>query len=175
MHLGISKKRFIRELVRKWRFITFVKIMTKRKLELMYKNLHISYLQIANDVFGDDNKNISLIKEFERFGNDVGLFENENYLMSQESSFCRKVNKKYVFDTLDTDNFQLMDDYYKNKRGIKIKKEISIETKNEINVHDDDDMNFDDKKNKTFNKRRKKDDESENEKRSYRNKKYEKK
>ena len=46
MHKGISERRFIREIIRKWRFATFVKVMAKRKLELMYKNLHVSYLQM---------------------------------------------------------------------------------------------------------------------------------
>jgi hypothetical protein len=67
MHKGISERRFIREIIRKWRFATFVKVMAKRKLELMYKNLHVSYLQIENEVFGDEeSRNVSVVKEFER-------------------------------------------------------------------------------------------------------------
>ena len=128
--MGISQKRFIRELLRKWRFISFVKIITKRKLELLYKNLHISYLQIANDIFGEENNNESIIKEFERFGSNVGLFKNETYDYSQESSFCRKVNKKYIFDTLETDNIKLMEEYYNENyrfnRDFIIKENIAL-------------------------------------------------
>ena len=130
MHMGISQKRFTRELLRKWRFISFVKIITKRKLELLYKNLHISYLQIANDIFGEENNNESIIKEFERFGSNVGLFKNETYDYSQESSFCRKVNKKYIFDTLETDNIKLMEEYYNENyrfnRDFIIKENIAL-------------------------------------------------
>ena len=50
MFKGVTENRFIREIIRKWRFISFAKIMAKRKLELMYKNLHVSYLH--NRFFG---------------------------------------------------------------------------------------------------------------------------
>ena len=188
MHKGISKKRFIRELLRKWRFISFVKIMTKKKLELMYKNLHISYLQMANEIFGEENynsNNISVIKEFERFGNEIGLFENENYITSQESSFCRKIKKKYIFDTLDTDNIKLMEDYYKDKSNIHIEKEVIIKKEERKNnqvikeenedKEDEKDININEKKIKTFNRRKTKDDDSEKNKRTYKIKRHEKK
>ena len=185
MHKGISKKRFIRELLRKWRFISFVKIMAKKKLELMYKNLHISYLQMANEIFGEDNynsNNSSVIKEFERFGNDIGLFENENYIVSQESSFCKKIKKKYIFDTLDTDNIKLMEDYYKDKSNIHMGKGVIIKKKErksyqviKVDKEDEKEININEKKIKTFNRRKTKDDDSENNKRTYKIKRYEKK
>ena len=188
MHKGISKKRFIRELLRKWRFISFVKKITKKKLELMYKNLHISYLQMANEIFGEENyntNNSSVIKEFERFGNDIGLFENENYIISQESFFCRKIKKKYIFDTLDTDNIKLMEDYYKDKSNIHIGKGVIIKKKERKSYQvikeenedkeDEKEININEKKIKTFNRRKTKDDDSENNKRTYKIKRYEKK
>ena len=48
--------------------------MAKKKLELMYKNLHSSYLQLADEFFGKDSINPSVIKEFEILGNNVGMF-----------------------------------------------------------------------------------------------------
>ena len=78
MHKKIAKQRFYRELIRKWRFAAFAKKMAKKKLELMYKNLHASYLQMADEFFGEDNGNPSVIKEFEMFGNNVGMFTGEN-------------------------------------------------------------------------------------------------
>ena len=53
MHKKIAQQRFYRELIRKWRFAAFAKKMARKKLELMYKNLHASYLQMADEFFGE--------------------------------------------------------------------------------------------------------------------------
>ena len=99
MHKNIAKQRFIRELIRKWRFMSFVKKMARRKLELMYKNLHLSYLQMANEVFGDeDGVNPSIVQEFERFGDGMGMFVNENPNLPLEHKYSRGVQKQYIFE-----------------------------------------------------------------------------
>ena len=113
MHKGITERRFIREIIRKWRFTTFVKVIAKRKLELMYKNLHVSYLQMANEVFGDEETttNASVVKEFERFGTDVGMWGNEDPNNPTETSYVKSINKKYIFETLDGENNKLFDEF----------------------------------------------------------------
>ena len=100
MHKRIAKQRFIRELIRKWRFAAFAKKIARTKLELMYKNLHASYLQMADEFFGDDNVNPSVIKEFERFGNNVGMFTGEEPQVGEDMNkkYYSTVEKKYVFD-----------------------------------------------------------------------------
>ena len=103
MHKTIAYQRFIRELVRKWRFSAFIQSIARRKLELMYKNLHVSYLQMANELFGEkgeSNKQASIIKEFERLANRMGLFTNEDYTNVTEENFCEKINKTYVFQPM---------------------------------------------------------------------------
>ena len=99
MHSNIANQRYYRELIRKWRFITFSKKMTRKKLELMYKNLHASYLQMADEFFGEDSVNPSVIKEFEMFGNNVGMFTGENPQIGEEMSkkYYANVEKKYSF------------------------------------------------------------------------------
>jgi hypothetical protein len=101
MHKTITYQRFIRELVRKWRFSAFVQSISRRKLELMYKNLHVSYLQMANELFGEKGtKNASVVKEFERIVTKMGVFTNEDYNTRNEENFCEKVTKKYVFQPM---------------------------------------------------------------------------
>ena len=100
LHKKVARQRYIRELIRKWRFAAFVKKMARKKLEMMYKNLHVSYLQMANEVFGDEDEvNPSVIKEFERFGTSVGMFSSEEPSLNEEISkkYYQKVQKKYVF------------------------------------------------------------------------------
>ena len=101
MHKTIAYQRFIRELVRKWRFSAFIQSISRRKLELMYKNLHVSYLQMANELFGEKGtKNASVVKEFERISTRMGLFTNEDYNSVNEENFCEKITKKYVFQPM---------------------------------------------------------------------------
>ena len=102
MHKNIAKQRFYRELIRKWRFISFTKKMARKKLELMYKNLHSSYLQMADEIFGDENTiNPSVFKEFERFGTNVGMFRGQEPEIDEElnKKYYSIVDKKYVFTT----------------------------------------------------------------------------
>ena len=102
MHKNIAKQRFYRELIRKWRFISFTKKMARKKLELMYKNLHASYLQMADEIFGDENNiNPSVFKEFERFGTNVGMFTGQEPEIDEElnKKYYSVVDKKYVFTT----------------------------------------------------------------------------
>ena len=111
MHKNVAKQRFMREIIRKWRFSAFVKKMARRKLELMYKNLHLSYLQMANEVFGDeDSVNHSIIKEFERFGNGIGMFSNADPNNLDEEKYCKGVSKKYIFEPVVVDERKELDD-----------------------------------------------------------------
>ena len=79
--------------------MTFAKKMARKKMELMYKNLHSSYMQMANEFFGEDNVNPSVIKEFEMFGNNVGMFTGENPQVGEEinKKYYANVEKKYSF------------------------------------------------------------------------------
>ena len=95
-NLEMAKSRWIRQIIRKWKFITFMKKMTKKKMELMYKNLHVSYLEMINSIFSDEEKiNPSVVKEFERFGNGVGMFVNEDPYNNPEGKISFK--KLYNF------------------------------------------------------------------------------
>ena len=101
MHKAIAYQRYIRELIRKWRFSAFIQNISRRKLELLYKNLHVSYLQMANEMFGDKGeKNASVVKEFERLATRMGIFTNEDYNNPNEENFCERINKKYVFQPM---------------------------------------------------------------------------
>jgi hypothetical protein len=97
MHKDIAKKHFIREIIRVWKFTAFMRKVSKKKMEVMYKTMHTSYLTMANEVFGDDEH--GLIKEFEMFGNSIGMFTNEDLETYEDTKkkFYNKVQKRYVF------------------------------------------------------------------------------
>ena len=131
MHKKISSQRFFREMIRKWRFITFTKKMARRKLELMYKNLHASYMQMADEIFGDDEVNPSVIKQFEIFGNNVGMFTGQDAEVSEDlkKKFYTTVDKRYVFKKDEGTNSELRKTFTKSE--IIVEKE-EIEEEKEI-------------------------------------------
>ena len=135
MHKKIAKQRFYRELIRKWRFAAFAKKMAKRKLELMYKNLHASYMQMADEFFGEDNGNPSVIKEFEMFGNNVGMFTGENPQVGEElnKKYYANVEKKYIFANGQDDVEKVKKKAVKKKI---VKKEKEEKIKKEIILND---------------------------------------
>ena len=101
-NLEMAKGRWLRQILRKWRFISFVRKMTREKMELMYKNLHVSYLEMVNTIFSDEeSKNPGVAKEFERFGNDIGMFINEDPYIDFDEKLCLGVKKQYLFQNVN--------------------------------------------------------------------------
>ena len=136
MHKKITNQRFFREMIRKWRFITFTKKMARRKLELMYKNLHASYMQMADEIFGDDEVNPSVIKQFEMFGNNVGMFTAQEPEVGEElkKKYYTTVDKRYVFKNDGQTNSELRKTFTKEeiimeKEEIEEQKEIETESR----------------------------------------------
>ena len=103
----ISTDRYIRQIIRRWRFISFVKIMSKKKLELMYKNLHVGYLEIINSLFNNESQFPSVIKEFENFGSNVGMYKNSD-ILNKEKDLYQKVKKKYIAKPIEYDRQNLI-------------------------------------------------------------------
>jgi len=106
MHRDVSGKRFLRELIRRWRFCTFMKKLAKRKMEAMYKNMHLNLLNMTKEVFGDgegDSNGGGMISEFESFGNSLGMFTNEDISVYDElkKKFYVQVTKKYQFEPIE--------------------------------------------------------------------------
>jgi len=132
MHKKITNQRFFRELIRKWRFIAFTKKMARRKLELMYKNLHASYMQMADEIFGDDEVNPSVIKQFEMFGNNVGMFTAQEPEVGEElkKKYYTSVDKRYVFKNDGETNSELRKTFTESRTIME--KEEEYEEKEEV-------------------------------------------
>jgi hypothetical protein len=77
---------FLISIIKKWRFITFVNNMAKKKLELMYKNLHVSYMEMADEVLNSPDAVTS--KELKHLL-DLG-YENKMKIISQTDTFFIK-------------------------------------------------------------------------------------
>ena len=107
MERELAKERFLRQLIRRWRFIAFSKKLAMNKMKTIYKNLHMTYLEMANTLFGDDEKNDpSVIKEFERFSTSVGMWENEKPNEKGEEKYVKAMKTQYVFEPIEFEKFQ---------------------------------------------------------------------
>ena len=144
---GIAKQRFCREFIRRWKFVIFSKILAKKKMELMYKNLHLSYLQLANDVFGDEDtvNNASVVKEFERFGNEIGMFTSENVNKIEEHKYSTIARRKFKYELNEKNEitakkekkYEYQSDSKSNSRKVGKKNEIiEIQSKNSEEISD---------------------------------------
>ena len=126
MEREIAKERFLRQLIRRWRYISFSKKLAMNKMKTIYKNLHMTYLEMANCLFGDEGGQgeASVIKEFERFGTSVGMWENEKPNEKTEEKYVKTIKTKYVFDADGFEKFQSKyyptefkdDEYYEEEK-----------------------------------------------------------
>ena len=107
MERNLARERFLRQLIRRWRYIAFSKKLAMNKMKTIYKNLHLTYLEMANCLFGDESqKEPSVIKEFERFGTSVGMWENEKPGEKTEEKFVKYSKTSYTFDPIEYEKYQ---------------------------------------------------------------------
>jgi hypothetical protein len=149
-----KKNNFLISIIRKWRFITFVNNMAKKKLELMYKNLHVSYMEMADEVLNSPDAVTS--KELKHLF-DLG-YENKMKIISQTDTFFIK---ELGFDSETTFNksfegmlgFETMSNMsFKNKTAtgfydLKIKDKMKNNNNNSINSN----KNINDEEANSFN------------------------
>ena len=108
-HRNIKDDRWLLKLIKKWRFITFVKKMALKKMELIYKDLHVTYLEMADNVL---NEGAPLGPYGPRFLPDINidkyLYEFNDPLLMKGSEVYKGVKKQYVFEPLDAEYEQRM-------------------------------------------------------------------
>ena len=124
-HSKIKNDRWLLGLIKRWRFITFVRKMALKKMELIYKDLHVTYLDMADNVL---NEGSPLGPYGSRFLPDIKidkyLFDFNDPLLLKGSDIYKDIKKQYVFKPLDIE--------FEQKTKI-IKKEETIDKIKEIN------------------------------------------
>ena len=73
----------------------------------MYKNLHVGYLEIINSLFNNESQFPSIIKEFENFGSNVGMYKNSD-ILNKEKDLYQRVKKKYISKPIEYDKQNLL-------------------------------------------------------------------
>ena len=84
----------------------------------MYKNLHVGYLEIINSLFNNESQFPSIIKEFENFGSNVGMYKNSDILnkgmyknsdiLNKEKDLYQRVKRKYISKPIEYDKQNLI-------------------------------------------------------------------
>ena len=90
IHKEIADDKYITECLSRWRFLAHMKIITKKKLQNLYKNMQTSYQSVAQEIFGDHDKVPGMIKEFGHFGNNISHLSNQVL----HEKYFRKINLK---------------------------------------------------------------------------------
>ena len=107
MQREIAHEKYFRQIIRRWRYITFSKKLALNKMKTIYKNLHMTYLEMANCLFGEEGQTEpSVIKECERFGTSVGMWENEKPGEKTEEKFVKYSKTSYTFDQVEFEKYQ---------------------------------------------------------------------
>ena len=84
-----------------------------------------SYMQMADEIFGDDEVNPSVIKQFEMFGNNVGMFTAQEPEVGEEMNkkYYTAVDKRYVFKNDREISNEMRKSYIQQKQQIIEKEE----------------------------------------------------
>ena len=103
-HRRISKDRWLQNIIRRWRFITFVKKMAMKKMELMYKDLHVTYLEMADTVLNEDSPMGPYDRRF------IPDMNKDKYLQKFRDPYLVKgakpyegIKKQYMFKPIDAE------------------------------------------------------------------------
>ena len=113
----------------------------QNKKKKILQNLQNSYLIMAENIFGDKNKkNPSIIKEFERFSSNVGMFNSENTekLNKINNKYFKNVTKKYLFNRViynnNNNNSKNDSNFSLNVKENEENKDLKIDDFKEINT-----------------------------------------
>ena len=139
--------------------------MSKKKLAYLYKHFHVNYLEMANNVFGEQDSNPSVIKEFERFGSNVGIWENEKPDFANQIKHAKTMGRRITFTAPSTFGRLLGKKDEEDKKEKKDVKEIKVESKKKK----DDEEDEKEEKPKKIAKKGKKYSEEEEEEEEYEN------
>ena len=114
-----KKNNFLKSIIRKWRFITFVNNLTKKKLELMYKNLHTSYMEMADEVLNSrETLSSQELKHFFNSGyeNKVNIGTLTEAFLIKELGFDSETAFNKSFDRMS--GLSMNNNSFKNKTNI---------------------------------------------------------
>ena len=128
IHKDISKSRYLLKIIKKWRFLTFIKIIYNKKMSIIYNDLHSGYIDLVNNIVEENPLTKSQIDKMSRL-------DMKQYLNNFEDPLIIKNNENIIKkknNILSIKNFDLeyIDDFINfNQKidfGDSMEKDISL-------------------------------------------------
>lgn len=130
-HKRIAKSRWILKIIKKWRFVTFLKNIFSKKMTLMYNNLQVGYMDLLDKVINEDCPvSKSDVDRMSRLDMEQYLNNFEDPLLIKNNNISNEEKNKYY------DEKNNKQDKYKNKYKIDESSELSQEINDENNEKD---------------------------------------
>jgi hypothetical protein len=138
MHKSIAKSRWLLTIIKKWRFVTFLKNIFSKKMTLMYNNLQVGYMDLLDKVINEDcpiSKND--VDRMSRLDMKQYLNNFEDPLIIKNKDISNEENK-FVFPNLNKeyDGKNNKQDIYRYKYKVDESSELSHEIIDENNEKD---------------------------------------
>ena len=138
-HKSIAKSRWLLKVIKKWRFVTFLKNIFSKKMTLMYNNLQVGYMDLLDKVINEDCPvSKSDVDRMSRLDMKQYLHNYEDPLLIKNNNISNEEKNKLVFPNLnkDQDGKNNKQDMYRYKYKIDESSELSQEVNEENNEKD---------------------------------------
>ena len=141
-HKNIAKNRYLLKIIKKWRFLSFIKIIFTKKMSIMYNNLHSGYIDLVNNIVDDDPLTKSQIDKMSRLDIKQYLNNFEDPLIIKNNEFKKEKKNKFITEELNKGNKK------NNENELDKNKDIFIDSSNEFNIENsmEKDISFMEKK-----------------------------
>jgi hypothetical protein len=90
-HKEIAKRKFKKEIIKRWKFILYINNIAKKKMELMYSKIQDTYMSMASELI--ENEQEALLNEFEKNEDETLDFKD---ILKKTSG--NELKKKVLFD-----------------------------------------------------------------------------
>ena len=144
MHKNTNKAMFIKMIIVKWNFITKLQVASKKSMKNVYGNMHSYYLDVANNLAGDNNKSVmNSMFDFSNHFTDVlkekTVSHNLKIHLEEERELLTRMDKEIIItntsyacpinDTTTLDgigNESVMHSHKKDNNDFNFKKEMDL-------------------------------------------------
>ena len=138
-HKNIAKSRWLLKIIKKWRFVTFLKNIFSKKMTLMYNNLQIGYMDLLDKVINEDCPvSKSDVDRMSRLDMKQYLYNYEDPLLIKNNNISNEEKNKFAFPNLikEYDGKNNKQDIYRYKYKIDESSELIQEINEENNEKD---------------------------------------
>jgi hypothetical protein len=96
-HKKVTLKIYLQNIIRKWRFVSTMNTLSRKKLSKLLKNMQISYLTAAEEMFSFEEENTELL--FETSSKSKESPRLENRILDEKLREKFNLNGKTKFST----------------------------------------------------------------------------